>query len=555
MNTSLKRIAGIGIALVIGLVGYHAFAASNIIDTPIALFSTSLSSAITSNANTMTLASGITGDRTNLASSTYSFIIDQGQSDQEFVRADCTNTTCINMVRGLSMVDGQTAILSLAQPHRRGQSVSITDAPLLLVITNMLNGVNGFPNALSYATTATTTNGFNLVDKTYVDNIAFSGAGVINATTGARGIVQLATGLQQASSTSIGSSGASLVLTAANATSTYNVATAPLKVVVTNNQGTIDPNFINLSAFSGAQLSFLNAGDGSDGNVIIASNSTTTLSRDMYYNNLTVNGAIVTGNWRIFVNGTISGAGSIVQNGNAGVTGGAAGSSPTTGGLGGATIRGYFTTLAGSNGGNGGVTSAGGAGVSGTNLTSSLATTTTAAIGGVGSAATGDAGGQPGTLGIATSSVSAFGKIAAATYMGLDQNNLYTGPTNSTGGGGGGSLNSTAGGGGGGAASAGGFVYIIARTCSGSFALQAFGASGGIGGAGSALNQGNGGGGGGGNGGIVALVCGVSTYSGLVNVSGGLGGIAGNGGTNIAAAGSNGISGAYYIVPFYNLTR
>lgn len=121
------------------------------VDTPVALFATSLASPITSASNSMTLVSGLTGDGTTLASSTYSFIIDEGQSDQEFVRADCTNTACTNMARGLSLVDGSTTIASLAQPHRRGQSVKITDAPLLLVITKIINGGSGFPNVISYA--------------------------------------------------------------------------------------------------------------------------------------------------------------------------------------------------------------------------------------------------------------------------------------------------------------------------------------------------------------------------------------------------------------------
>lgn len=266
MQIFLKTIAGILVAPLMGLIGLAGYniqpvqaplqapisqnlGASNLIDTPVALFATSLASPITATANTMTLVSGANGDGGTLASSTYSFILDEGQSDQEFVRADCTNTTCINMVRGLSMVDGLTTITSSAQPHRRGQSVKITDAPLLLVLTNILNGTNSFPNPLSYTNAVATTsftNAQQIIDKGYADSLSFTAAGLINATTLARGIIQLTTSLQAASSTAIGSSGASLVLTSSIATSTYN-PTGSLQVVVTGNNNKIDSNFIATS--------------------------------------------------------------------------------------------------------------------------------------------------------------------------------------------------------------------------------------------------------------------------------------------------------------------
>lgn len=56
-------------------------------------------------------------------------------------------------------------------------------------------------------------------------------------------------------------------------------------------------------------------GDGSDGDVVISSN--TTLTRDMYYNNLTINSGITltTGNFKIYVKGTLAGSGTISADG------------------------------------------------------------------------------------------------------------------------------------------------------------------------------------------------------------------------------------------------
>lgn len=221
--------------------------ASNAIETPIALFETSLQNSISSAATTMTLVSATTRDGTTLASSTYAFIIDEGTASQEFVIADCTGVTCTNMQRGLSVVDGTTTVAALAKEHRRGASVKITDGPILVKLTRIANGIGTFPNALSYTSHPTFTADTHIVDKKYVDDTAFSGAGVIDATSAARGVVELATQIETASSSSAGTSG-NLAIPASNATSTYNSATAALRVVVTQNDGKIDSNFLNLGS-------------------------------------------------------------------------------------------------------------------------------------------------------------------------------------------------------------------------------------------------------------------------------------------------------------------
>ena len=63
---------------------------------------------------------------------------------------------------------------------------------------------------------------------------------------------------------------------------------------------------------------FSKFGDGSDGDVTIT--TTVTLTRDMFYNNLTVNspGILDPNGYKIYVRGTLSGNGTIRSNGNAG---------------------------------------------------------------------------------------------------------------------------------------------------------------------------------------------------------------------------------------------
>src|SRR5271166_5069005 len=139
-----------------------------------------------------------------------------------------------------------------------------------------------------------------------------------------------------------------------------------------------------------AQTSVLESfGDGSDGNITIAS-GTTTLVRDMYYNNLTINGTGIlnVAGYRVFVLGTfdISAAqvGAVISNATSGATattqtGGVTGTgitAATVGGSGNGTAGTTGTAAAGTtaaapaaqtpaNGGAGGASGSGGAGNTG----------------------------------------------------------------------------------------------------------------------------------------------------------------------------------------------
>lgn len=148
------------------------------------------------------------------------------------------SATLTGVSRGLSRSYPYTASSTLVQAHS-GQSIFIlSDSPQLFseyaVKRNdeTITGSWSFPAPTSPNNPAT---------KSYVDGTAFGGIG--GATETATGTVQIATGLQIASSTTNGSIGR-LVIPASLATSTFNAATAGLKAVVTQNNGTIDPNFI-----------------------------------------------------------------------------------------------------------------------------------------------------------------------------------------------------------------------------------------------------------------------------------------------------------------------
>lgn len=329
--------------------------------------------------------------------------------------------------------------------------------------------------------------------------------------------------------------------------------------------------------FSEATVSGLNTfgafGDGSDGDVIISSN--TSLSRDMYYNNLTINDGIVLNpnGYKIFVKNTTTflGTGKIASNGNNGGNGqnGAGPGSTPQGGTAGAAA--YSTgTLpipkAGSAGGNGSNSTSNG--LAGATINALLSIGTTGAAGGAGGAKIGNYGGNGGAAGGAgtvTDPVQKPRTLSQAMNL-FDVNgtaiNQFTGTAGSGSGGGGGGWydnysSAWSGAGGGGSGSAGGVVFLFSNkiiTVDGNDYITALGGNGGNGGnaydTGSPLtaSTGCGGGGAGGSGGAVILAYNELTNTGVVNVSGGTGGVKGINGGGSPANGGNGETGIIYLI-------
>lgn len=337
-------------------------------------------------------------------------------------------------------------------------------------------------------------------------------------------------------------------------------------------------------------------GDGADGDVTIPS-GTTTLTKDMYYNNLTIQtgGILNPAGYRIFVKGTLAfqGTGVIAGNGGVGGNGGAGGVGVAgTGGSGGtagtagtalaaANLAGGVAGTAGGAGGPGraGDATPGGAGSAAapSNLTNAVGSTS-----GVGQAGGNGGGGFNGVAGGTAGTASAASTVTNPLMMPRTVENAimlhyYSNTTfaymngsaaapGGSGGGGGAGGNQgagTAGGGGGGGGGAGGvsgrLVVVAAYAITGGTAtcIQALGGAGGNGGNGgngSASHAGGGGGGSGGTGGTGGVVCFIyNSYSGTALttacVAGGAGGTAGTGGTNgtngtAGTAGSTGTTGA-----------
>lgn len=387
----------------------------------------------------------------------------------------------------------------------------------------------------------------------------------VDASTTVKGLVEASTSAEVTAGTATGGTGAPLVVTPdALASSSYN----------------------DYAIF----------GDGNDGDVTISS-GTTTISRDMYYNNLTIQtgGILNPSGFRIYVRGTITfeGTGKIARNGNTGGNGGngangVAGAGNSAGGTAGTagaalaagTIAGAAIAGAGATGGAGTTgDSTPGAGGAQAPAPSNISTAVgSSASNGSGSGGNGG-GGFSGVAGGNGGALRNGATVTNPTVMPRTANNAILlhyindttigymngsapAPGGASGGGGAGgnqgagSATGGAGGGSGGGGGTGGIVMVAANTISGGYAtcIQALGGTGGNGGNGgngSASHAGGGGGGSGGTGGTGGVVCFVyRKYSGTpldTNcVAGGAGGTKGTGGTpgTGGTAGTDGVDGA-----------
>lgn len=154
------------------------------------------------------------------------------------------SATLTGVSRGLTRTPAGsacTASTTLAQRHSGQSGFIISDSPCHFAnyaVKSNDETITGHWSGL------TPTASDHFATRGYVDGVAFGGVGAASET--ATGTVELATQLEAASSTSSGTLGR-LVLPASIATSTWQPATAPLRVVVTQNSGKIDDNFISTS--------------------------------------------------------------------------------------------------------------------------------------------------------------------------------------------------------------------------------------------------------------------------------------------------------------------
>lgn len=309
-------------------------------------------------------------------------------------------------------------------------------------------------------------------------------------------------------------------------------------------------------------------GDGSDGNVTISS-GTTVLTRDMYYNNLTIDGtgSIDPRGFRIFVRGTLdisaAPARAIYIGVSSGSRNGGNASTLAGGSSGGNSIAsdpslGNASLTSGGAGANGGT----GAGTQAANPgTPSFTMGQQAGSGGAGGAVGGTGGGAS-RASNAPSQAKDIRRLNVdlAVFSGTNFSKIGSGacaPGGSSGAGDG----VGSGGGGGGGAAGGGIVFLAARTInrSGSTAAGAISAVGGNGGNGASgsggTNRGGGGGGGGGSGGWIYLIYRAltgSTATACLDASGGNGGAAGNG-VGTGGGGAGGEAGGTGRIDIYNL--
>lgn len=324
-------------------------------------------------------------------------------------------------------------------------------------------------------------------------------------------------------------------------------------------------------------------GDGSDGDVTLPTAGTgiTTLTKPMFYNNLTIPAgtSLRTNGWPVLVKDTLN----VSATDRAPaiypyeINAGGAGGTPTAGALGATTAPGLNGSSFGGGAGGAGATTAavGASGSGGTAYSNSLGASGggggTGGRASGGGAGIGNAGGSGGSAAAGTPTWSISGSIPLPLQpISRVTSTTQTFPTiagGGAGGGGGGSNDTNAAGGGGGGGAGGKFVIVWARTIvrGPGTAIPCVSARGGDGGAGGNANPsagvgGGGAGGGGGGGGFIVfgyLNATGTPVAGFLDASGGLGGNGGDGRlltvSNYGLGGQGGQGGRGGVILAYNM--
>jgi len=488
----------------------------------VADFSTTLNLKTAIWATSATLDSATDDDGVALPTGTYFLTLDRKSANKEYIKCTLTGTALTDIYH----VSRQGALTSgTTKTHRKSATVEITDFAIIKKMLDLLDGTTDLNASvpLKYDATATISNANHLATKAYVDGVAIAGGA--DASTTVKGISKLSTAPASASDPIAVGDNDTRVPTQWENDALVGTAGTPSSSnkYVTNDDTSSTPSANKVVRYdsSGAtpwaplQAFF---GDGSDGDVVISGN--TSLTRDMYYDDLTIQTGFTlsTKGFRIFVKWTLNceWTGKIASNGWAGGTGGIgvntwvapSGGAAWAADYTGATLPTPKVWVIGAVGGSSSN------GITGTAVT--LNETMTAAVaGGAGGAGS---SGSPGT-GWAAGSAGSNPVMRPRTYQ--SAYNLYdmTGstitrheiaPTGGSGGGGGWNGSNNIWGGGGGSGSTGWFISIFANIIT-NLNVEALGWAGGAGGATNIVNTGGGGGWAGWNGWFILLFYGSKT--------------------------------------------
>ena len=176
----------------------------------IADFRTSLATKISIGGTTATLQSATDDDSVALPAGKYYFTCDGDNMQKEYFLCDLSGTALTNLV-SVSRQGAQTS--GAVREHRVGASMIITNFAHIKCINDLLDGTTNFNASvpLGYDGTASITTNNQFATKAYADALTYAGAP--DATTTAKGIVEIATEAEYLAGTSTGGTSAKLVVT------------------------------------------------------------------------------------------------------------------------------------------------------------------------------------------------------------------------------------------------------------------------------------------------------------------------------------------------------
>ena len=242
-------------------------------------YQTTLSSSMTATQTTLPVSKVTTKDNHTLTmgdlGSKVFFVIEPGSRKEEIVMATgISGTTWTNLVRGLAFYGTSTvSVAANRYTHNSGSTVVMsnvhyaTDESVDKDSNETIAGLKTFSTLPQIGTYAAPTDDKEFSPKKYVDDVISAGAP--DATLTVKGLLEVATGAEIASTTPIGGGGTSapLALTTGYATSSPDVR--GIYIPVSENDGYLNQDWLDLSE------NFAHTGEDSFSSLTLASTTAT----------------------------------------------------------------------------------------------------------------------------------------------------------------------------------------------------------------------------------------------------------------------------------------
>ncbi len=147
---------------------------------PVASFSTTITSKITSTDTTIPIDKTTDDDGNSLDGRILGLCLDKGSATEETIigTVDAANSRLITVTRGISVNDGTSSVAALKFSHRRKATIENTDHPYLVRVIRALNATDNLPAIPLLPADRVISDNRHVVDVEYLNDVMVAPAGI-----------------------------------------------------------------------------------------------------------------------------------------------------------------------------------------------------------------------------------------------------------------------------------------------------------------------------------------------------------------------------------------